>query len=57
MTHPHHDNHPARQHLQAAIDQAGRLSQPGVKPAYTTDWSAKAAHVGDMSVLLLALRS
>jgi hypothetical protein len=57
MTHPQNDKHHARQHLEAAIDHAGRLAQPGAKPAYTTDWSAKAAHVGDMSVLLLALRS
>lgn len=57
MTHPQNPNHQSRQHLEAAIDHAGRLSQPGKASAYTTDWSAKAAQVGDLSVLLLALRS
>jgi hypothetical protein len=49
----HQDTHTA--HLKAAIEHAGRLADS--RPAtITPGWAAQAAHVGDMSVLLLALR-
>jgi len=55
MTHPHTETHSSR-HLQTALDHASRLSAPGTPRPLTPSWSAQAAHVGDMSVLLLALR-
>jgi predicted alpha/beta hydrolase family esterase len=56
MTHPQNQTHSGR-HLQDALDHATRLSQPGPSRPVTPSWSAQADHVGDMSVLLLALRS
>ena len=57
MTNPQkHDNHPGR-HLQDALEQARRLSECGSGQGVTARWSAHAAHVGDLSVLALALRS
>jgi hypothetical protein len=56
MTHPQNNTHTGR-HLQTAIEHAGRLAGPGVTQPVTPAWSAQAAHVGDMSVLLLALRT
>ena len=44
------------QSLQAALDHARRLSVPGQTPAVTAHWAAQAHHVGDLSVLALALR-
>lgn len=44
------------QPLQAALDQARKLSVPGQTPAATALWAARAHHVGDLSVLALALR-
>ncbi len=57
MTHPRTDNHQSRRPLHDALEDARRLSEPGIRQTFTPDWSAKAAHVGDLSVLLLALRS
>jgi hypothetical protein len=54
MTHPESKNHHSGRHLKAALEQASRLSEPGTDR--TASWAAQAAHVGDMSVLLLALR-
>jgi hypothetical protein len=56
MTHPHKDTQ-AHRHLQDALEDARRLSEPGLGQTFTPHWSAKAAQVGDLSVLLLALRS
>jgi hypothetical protein len=55
MSTPQHQDTPSA-HLKAAIDHAARLANS--RPAtITPGWSAQAAHVGDMSVLLLALRA
>lgn len=56
MTHPHNDNQ-AERHLRDALEDARHLSGPGLGQTVTPQWLAKAAHVGDLSVLLLALRS
>jgi hypothetical protein len=56
MTNPQNETHYGR-HLQSALDHARRLSEPGAAHPDTSSWSVQAAHVGDMSVLLLALRS
>ena len=56
MTHIQNETHAGR-HLKDALAHARRLSEPGVAQPVTPSWSAQAAHVGDMSVLLLALRS
>jgi hypothetical protein len=55
MTHPESKNHHSGRHLKVALEQANRLAQPGMDR--TPHWTAQAAQVGDMSVLLLALRS
>jgi hypothetical protein len=43
-------------HLRAALDHAQRLSEPRDEKAFTPAWSALAHHVGDMTVLALAMR-
>ena len=55
MTHIENDTHSGR-HLKNALDHATRLAEAGSGRPVTSAWSAQAAHVGDMSVLLLALR-
>jgi hypothetical protein len=57
MTHPKTDRHRGETHLSEALAHARNLVEPRPAPGYTADWSARAAHVGDLSVLLLALRS
>lgn len=47
---------PTEQHLRNALDHAHRLSEPRPASGYTTAWSACAAHVGDLTVLALAMR-
>jgi hypothetical protein len=42
-------------HLRAALDHAQRLAEPRAEKAFTPAWSAQAHHVGDMTVLALAL--
>ncbi|MGA2013556.1 MAG: hypothetical protein ABSH51_23900 [Solirubrobacteraceae bacterium] len=55
MSNPAHTEQLAGHHLRLAIEDAGRLVD--ARPThYTAAWSAKAAQVGDLSVLLLALR-
>lgn len=44
------------QSLQTALDHASRLTGPGQAPATTPNWVAQAHHVGDLSILALALR-
>jgi hypothetical protein len=56
MTHPQNDTHAGR-HLKTALEHAGRLAEPGAAQPFTPAWSAQAAQVGDLSVLLLALRT
>jgi hypothetical protein len=43
-------------HLRAALDHAQRLSEPRDEKAFTPAWSAQAHHVGDLTVLALAMR-
>jgi hypothetical protein len=57
MTHPQKDSNESGRQLQSALDHASRLAEPGRRRTYTEAWSAQAAQVGDLSVLLLALRS
>jgi hypothetical protein len=45
--------HPA---LQSAVDQAQKLTESGPALSGTPAWVAKAHHVGDLSILALALR-
>jgi hypothetical protein len=54
MSNPQHqDQHSTS--LKNAIEHAGRLAEP--RPTtFTPQWSAQAAHVGDMSVRLRARR-
>jgi phosphohistidine phosphatase SixA len=52
MTHPQNP-HPS---LQSTVDHARRLTEPGHAQAGTPAWVAQAHHVGDLSVLALALR-
>ena len=53
MSSPQHQD-PRSTSLRNAIEQAGRLAEP--RPTtFTLDWSVRAAHFGDMSVLALAL--
>jgi hypothetical protein len=52
MTHPQTPN-PS---LQAAFDHARRLTESGTRPTGSAAWIAQAHHVGDLSVLALALR-
>lgn len=56
MTHPQSQNLHAGRHLQDAIEHATRLSEPRADRAFSPSWTAQAAQVGDLSVLLLALR-
>ena len=42
--------------LQAAVDHARRLTEAGTTPTTSPAWIAQAQHVGDLSVLALALR-
>ena len=42
--------------LQAAVDHARRLTESGPTPSASPAWIAQAQHVGDLSVLALALR-
>jgi hypothetical protein len=51
MTHTQTPN----QSLQTAVDHARRLAESGPAPM-TPTWLAQAQHVGDLSVLALALR-
>ena len=46
-----------RPSLQTTVDQARKLTEPGHPQAATPAWFAQAHHVGDLSVLALALRS
>ena len=55
MTHPESKNHHSGRHLKVALEHASRLAEPGAERM--PNWTAQAAQVGDMSVLLLALRS
>jgi hypothetical protein len=43
------------QHVTTALDHARRLSESRPDAAQQASWSAQAAHVGDLSVLALAL--
>jgi hypothetical protein len=55
MTHPEHDALPRDRHLDRALDHAHRLTEPRPQPGVTPAWSGQAAHVGDLTVLALAL--
>jgi hypothetical protein len=58
MNDPQRDTQPGDSHLRRALEQAHQLSEPRPTNArHTPDWYAKAAHVGDISVLALALRN
>jgi hypothetical protein len=58
MTDPQRDTQPGDGHLRRALEHAHRLSEPcPADVARTPDWYAQASHVGDISVLALALRS
>jgi hypothetical protein len=50
--------HPQNPHasLQSAVDHARRLTEPGGPQTGTPAWVAQAHHVGDLSILALALR-
>jgi hypothetical protein len=50
---PPQNPHPS---LQSTVDHARRLTEPGHAQAGTPAWVAQAHHVGDLSVLALALR-
>jgi hypothetical protein len=52
MTHTQNP-HPS---LQTAVDHARKLTEPGQAQTATPAWVAQAHHVGDLSVLALALR-
>jgi hypothetical protein len=55
MTPPRTDSHTAP--LRTALEHAQRLTDHRPEaPAYSTEWSAQAAHVGDLTVLMLAMR-
>jgi hypothetical protein len=43
--------------ITTALDHARRLSESRPDAAQQDSWSAQAAHVGDLSVLALALRN
>jgi hypothetical protein len=45
------------QSLQAALDHARTLTGPGQASVTTPSWVAQAHHVGDLSILALALRA
>jgi hypothetical protein len=42
--------------LQTAVDHARKLTESGPVPTGSPAWMAQAQHVGDLSVLALALR-
>jgi hypothetical protein len=42
--------------LQTVVDHARKLTEPGQAKVATPSWVAQAHHVGDLSVLALALR-
>ena len=50
-------NQTPNQSLEAAIDHARTLAGGSPTQATTPQWVAQAHHVGDLSVLALALRS
>jgi hypothetical protein len=55
MNAPRTDSHSTP--LRAALDHAQRLTDHRAEAsAYSTEWSAQAAHVGDLTVLMLAMR-
>jgi hypothetical protein len=57
MIHPQRDTKPGESHLERALEHARRLSEPRPSDAtLTPEWYAQASHVGDLSVLALALR-
>jgi hypothetical protein len=58
MNDPQRDTQPGESHLRRALEQAHKLceSRPA-DAAVTLDWYAQASHVGDISVLALALRN
>ncbi|MGZ4169600.1 MAG: hypothetical protein ACXVR1_15190 [Solirubrobacteraceae bacterium] len=43
--------------LQTAVDHARKLTETGQSQPTTAAWNAQAHHVGDLSVLALALRA
>jgi hypothetical protein len=45
------------QSLQTAIDHARRLTGPDQPAVTSPNWVAQAHHVGDLSILALALRA
>jgi hypothetical protein len=53
MTH-RQNPHPS---LQTAVDHARRLTESGQAQSGTPLWVAQAHHVGDLSILALALRA
>jgi hypothetical protein len=56
-TNPRHDQpREHERHFRVAIEDAKRLSQCRPVDGYSPGWSVRAAHVGDFSVLALALR-
>ena len=55
MTPPRTDSHATP--LRTALEHAQRLTDPRPEaPGYSTAWSAQATHVGDLTVLALAMR-
>jgi hypothetical protein len=60
---PHENGKPMTQKqtpnhsLQTAVDQARKLTESAPAQTGTPTWMAQAHHVGDLSVLALALRS
>jgi hypothetical protein len=58
MTNSRHDENPRRndRQLTLALDRARALAEAPRERTYGHGWSAHAAHVGDLSVLALALR-
>jgi hypothetical protein len=58
MMNSRHDESPQAhdRQLRLALDHARALAEAPRDRAYTHGWSANAAHVGDLTVLALALR-
>jgi hypothetical protein len=57
MTDPQRHTQAGQSHLDRALEHANRLAEPRpAGTALTADWFAQASHVGDLSVLALALR-
>lgn len=56
MSDPQHDTRGPETHLRSALDHARRLTETRPDAAATSAWSAQAAHVGDLTVLALAMR-